>query len=110
MEATVVGAYDLGVLDQKLLKVLLEPYRGCDIDHGGSQDLKAKDGLEADDIIIKIMDPKAFEKLEKKRLPLKKHPKDWARMSAKQEAEHEEFYEARFNAVHKITKKKFGWS
>lgn len=37
-EATVIGAYDLGVLDKRLLAVLMEPYRGTDIDPGGSED------------------------------------------------------------------------
>ena len=31
-ESTVMGAYDLGVLSKDLLTVLMEPYRGIDID------------------------------------------------------------------------------
>lgn len=108
MEETVMGAYKLGRLDKKLLAVLLEPYRGTDIDSGGSADLKAKDGLEVPDIVIKIMDPVAFKKLEPLRLAVKKHPKSWDRMTAEQEIENEKYYEARYNAFHKVTKK-FGW-
>ena len=51
-EATVVGAYDLGKLDKELLAVLMEPYRGTDIDSGGSRDLQSKDGKGAEQIVI----------------------------------------------------------
>lgn len=52
-EATVVGAYDLGKLDKALLGVLMEPYRGSDIDSGGEVGLSAKDGLGIREIVIK---------------------------------------------------------
>lgn len=52
MEATVVGAYDLGKLDKALLSVLLEPYRDTDIDSGGRVGLVAKDGKEVEQIVI----------------------------------------------------------
>lgn len=51
-EATVIGAYDLGVLDKKLLAVLMEPYRGTDIGSGGSRGLKAKDGKDVCRVVI----------------------------------------------------------
>ncbi|MDR1936446.1 MAG: hypothetical protein LBS49_12860 [Candidatus Accumulibacter sp.] len=51
-EATVVGAYDLGKLDKELLTVLMEPYRDSDIDSGGSEDLKSKDGKGVEQIVI----------------------------------------------------------
>jgi len=51
-EATVIGAYDLGKLDKELLAVLMEPFRGTDIDSGGSRNLKAKDGKEVEQIVI----------------------------------------------------------
>ncbi len=51
-EATVVGAYDLGKLDKELLEVLMEPYRDSDIDSGGSEDLKSKDGKVVEQIVI----------------------------------------------------------
>ena len=51
-ESTVIGAYELGKLDKKLLSVLMEPYRNSDIDIGGSKDLKAKDGKEVLQIVI----------------------------------------------------------
>ena len=52
VEATVVGAYDLGKLDKKLLTVLLEPYRNSDIDSGGSRNLKSKDGKSFEQIVV----------------------------------------------------------
>lgn len=52
MEETVVGTYDLGKLDKDILKILLEPYRNSDIDSGGSQDLRSKDGKTVEEIVI----------------------------------------------------------
>ena len=51
-EATVIGAYNLGKLDKDLLGVLMEPYRGSDIDSGGSHDLKSGDGKDVVQIVI----------------------------------------------------------
>lgn len=51
-EQTVIGAYDLGKLDKDLLTVLMEPYRGTDIDSGGSQGLKTKDGKDVMRVVI----------------------------------------------------------
>lgn len=51
-ESTVVGAYDLGVLDKNLLSVLLEPYRNTDIDSGGSKRLRSKDGKTVEEIVV----------------------------------------------------------
>lgn len=53
-EATVVGAYDLGKLDKEMLTVLMEPYRGSDIDSGGSADLESKDGKGVEQIVIEV--------------------------------------------------------
>lgn len=53
-EATVVGAYDLGKLDKELLAVLMEPYRGTDLDYGGEMGLKSKDGKTVVDIVIEV--------------------------------------------------------
>ena len=107
MEETVVGAYNLGKLDVKLLKVLMEPYRGTDIDSGGSCDLKSKDGLSVEDIVIKIMEPSLFLGLEGTRLMIAKHPKK--KPSKKQREIEEKYYDARYEAFHKITDKTFGW-
>jgi hypothetical protein len=52
-EATVIAVYNYGILDQKLLSELMEPYRGVDIDSGGMQGTLAKDGLDIEEIVIK---------------------------------------------------------
>jgi hypothetical protein len=51
-EATVIGAYNLGKLDKALLTVLMEPYGNSDIDSGGSNELKSKDGKTVEQIVI----------------------------------------------------------
>jgi hypothetical protein len=109
MEETVMGVHKLGKLDKDILKVLMEPYRGTDIDSGGAADLKDKDGLEVPDIVIKIMAPAVFKKLEPLRLAVQKHPKDWKKLSEKQQDEQSDYYDKRYAAFHKITDKVFGW-
>ena len=51
-EATIVGAYDAGRLDKALLTAIMEPYRGTDIDHGGEEGLRTKDGKSADQVAV----------------------------------------------------------
>jgi hypothetical protein len=51
-ESTVVGAYNLGKLDKELLTVLMEPYRGTDIDSGGGKNLQAMDGKSVEQLVI----------------------------------------------------------
>ena len=109
MEETVMGLYRINKLTVKVLKVVMEPYRGTDIDSGGSADLKAKNGLEVPDIVIKLLDPKTFKKLEPMRLAVMKHPKDYTKRSEAQELLQEKYYEARYKAFNKITNKQFGW-
>lgn len=53
-EQTVIGAYDLGVLDKNLLGVLMESYRGTDIDSGGREGVQSHDGLEVEQVVAKI--------------------------------------------------------
>lgn len=53
-EETVVGAYDLGLLNKDLLEVLMRPYAGSDIDSGGSCDLRSKDGKPVEEIVLLV--------------------------------------------------------
>jgi hypothetical protein len=96
MEATVVGAYRLGRLDKSLLEILLEPYRDSDIDSGGKEGLTGKDGLEVEEIIVKIMGGK---------LPVKPKPAksydDWT-------PDHDQ-YANQLGAAFKRATKKFNW-
>jgi hypothetical protein len=71
MESTVMGAYKLGVLDKKLLRVLIKPYAGTDIDEGGCCDIRVN-GLGIAEVVITV----GGGKLPKKpRLP--RNVEDW---------------------------------
>ena len=60
MEEAVIAAYDTGALTKEFLNALMQPYAGSDIDHGGCHDLRSKDGLSADEIVCKVMEPERF--------------------------------------------------
>jgi hypothetical protein len=51
LEETVIRVYDLGKLDEPMVEALLEPYRGSDIDSGGSRDLRTKDGKSMKEVV-----------------------------------------------------------
>lgn len=93
-EATVVGAYDLGKLDTDLLRVLMEPYRHSDIDSGGSNDLVSKDGLNVEQIVIKVWGGQ---------MPVKPDFKTCS------DSENDRFWEELGDAFRKISKGEFGW-
>lgn len=99
-EATVIGAYDLGKLDKELLSVLMEPYRGSDIDSGGSRDLVANDGLDVVDVVCKIWE-----------LPLPARPNlpaDHRQWTKEQDAMNEAYWDERYEAFRKVTDT-YGW-
>jgi hypothetical protein len=99
-EATVVGIYDLGKLDRKVLAVLMEPYRDSDADSGGKAGLTGKDGLEVEEIVIKVMGG---------RLPARpKLPKNYLEWTPKQHQANEAHHEAVAGAFREITSR-FGW-
>lgn len=100
-EATVVGAYDLGKLDKPLLSVLMEPYRGSDIDSGGEMGLTSKDGLDVTDIVLKVMGVEGPSKPDL--------PKDYKTWTEAQRAASDAYYDRRFDAFREITSKEFGW-
>lgn len=71
LESTVVTLYnhkvqDIRVLNKELLNKIMQPFVGTDVDHGGEQGLLADDGLTADEIVIKIMQPEEFAELPPK--------------------------------------------
>ena len=51
LEATVIRVYDLGKLDKAMAEALFEPYRGTDIDRGGSCGLTTKDGKTMEEAV-----------------------------------------------------------
>lgn len=93
LESTVIGAYDLGKLDKPLLRVLMEPYRNRDIDHGGSRDLRSKDGLSCDEIVVKTLRPNAFANAVKLR----------------REDDYEKYWEAIGDSWYELTRKEFAY-
>lgn len=60
-EGQIIEAYDAGLLTPKLLDALAEPFKGTDCDTGGFEDKTARDGLSAEMIICKVMDPEGYE-------------------------------------------------
>lgn len=92
-EQTVIGAYDLGKLDKNLLSVLLEPYRGSDIDHGGCKYLKSHDGKSVEQIVIETWGLK---------VPVA--PTDLNKESEEWEVYREEVYSQFYSVT-----KNFGW-
>jgi hypothetical protein len=50
-EFSVIAAYDHDKLDEPFLRALAEPYRGVDIDSGGSMDLRTKDGKDLEEAL-----------------------------------------------------------
>lgn len=51
LEETVIRVYDLGKLDKTMVIALFEPYRGRDIDSGGSRGLRTKDGKTMEEVV-----------------------------------------------------------
>lgn len=76
MEQQVITLYDAGLLNKEVLNALMEPFRDTDIDHGGSQNLRAKDGKSADNIICFIMEPKRYGEATEGFVPDPEEP-DW---------------------------------
>lgn len=68
-EETVISIYDSCYnLTPNTLKAVLAAYQGTDIDHGGCRDLKSKDGLTADEIVIKTFRPKFWSEYKNHRV------------------------------------------
>lgn len=99
-ESTVIGAYDLGVLDRRLLTVLMEPYRGTDIDSGGSRDLLTKDGKDVMTVVVEVFGGKMPKKPDL--------PEDHSSWTEEQWRKNDEWQEKRWGKFRKITDK-FGW-
>lgn len=99
-EATVLATYNKGVLDEELLSVLMETHRGSDIDRGEMTGDLAKDGLDVDEIILKVFGTPAA--------PRPDLPADHKTWTPEQEAINEKYWEDRCEAVDAITER-FGW-
>ncbi len=87
-EKTVIEVYNSGALTPELLRTLIEPYQDTDIDHGGSKGLKAHDGLDADEIVVKLLNPEAWEEY----LKMPRPPEDPYTWTPEQETMSSELY------------------
>lgn len=66
-EGLVIRLYDLGVLNRSTLDAVMKDFFGTHIDHGGSMDLRSKDNLSADEIVIKIARPDKWAMIEERK-------------------------------------------
>lgn len=60
-EETVIESYNTGELTPVMLKAIISPYVDADMDHGKSQGLTTSDGLDADEVVVKLMRPDFWE-------------------------------------------------
>jgi len=100
-EATVIAVYDTGMLDQDLLSKFMEIHRGSDIDHGGMVGTLSKDGLDVEEIVLKVFGEEVptYPNL----------PKDNAVWTRAEQLQNEEYWDRRAEAFAKISRGKFGW-
>lgn len=100
-EATVIATYNKGVLDQELLSSFMEYHRGSDIDSGGKVGTLSKDGLDVEEIVLKVFG------LEVPKRP--ELPKDYKTWTPEQDALNEAYWEQRYDLFSSIAYERFGW-
>ncbi len=98
-EATVLSLYDHGALTPEVLAAVMEPYRGSDVDPGGMLGTLSKDGLDVDEIVLKVFGISVPDKPK-----LSKGP--W---TDEEHAANGEYYDRQSDALYKITHDRFGW-
>lgn len=101
-EAAVIAVYNHGALTLPLLNDIAAAYQGMDIDRGGMEGVLAKDGLDVDDIVLKLCNIKLPPS------PSLTFPKDYHEWSGTQEKEHDKWVELRGEALQKIAHE-WGW-
>ena len=62
LEQIVIGAYDLGKLDKDLLEVIIEPFKGSDLDCGGSTALTTHDDKDLEEVVVEIITNEKVQK------------------------------------------------
>jgi len=92
-EKTIVSVYDSGVLNADLCRKLIEPYQGTDIDHGGCEDLRSKDGLSADQIIVMLLDRNFWDSYQKMKRELIEKFGKWEDIKVRNSPGHKEYVE-----------------
>lgn len=76
-EKTIISTYDSGALTPDLCRKLIEPYQETDIDHGGCCDLKSKDGLTADQIVVMLLAPEFWKSYKDKETTIVQKYGNW---------------------------------
>lgn len=99
-EAIVIAIYDKGVLDVELLSTIMEQFRNMDIDSGGQAGTLSKDGLEIEQIVIKIFGGELPTKIAL--------PDDYKTWTKEQQQQSDDYYESIGIAFNEITDK-IGW-
>lgn len=61
LEKQVIELYNNDLLTKDVLACVIEPFKETDCDHGGSYNLVAKDGLFADEIMLKVWNPESYK-------------------------------------------------
>jgi hypothetical protein len=100
-ENNVLDTYNAGVLTPELLTKFMERYRGTDIDHGGMAGTLSKDGLDCEEITLKV-----FGVPIPVRPDLPKNHKTW---TDEQMAINDDYWEKRSEAFDLISRGRFGW-
>lgn len=101
-EETVIGVYNLGKLDQDVLSVIMESYRGANLDRDNGENFTAaNDGKDAEQIVIETFRLTMPEKPDL--------PEDAGLWSLKQWDADDKYYEETAELFWSIAKGKFGW-
>ena len=100
-EATVLATYNKGVLDVELLSAFMEQYRDVDIDHGGMVGTLSKDGLDVEEVVLKVFGIKIP--------PRPNLPADYKIWTPEQHEANDAYWDKRSNAFQEISDR-FGWA
>lgn len=100
-EETVIILYDSGVLNKDILSNIMERYRGTDIDTGGMRGTLSKDGLDCEEITLKVFGH------EIPKYP--NVPKSMDEWTEEEGALVENYWEMRGDAFDEISIGMFGW-
>lgn len=98
IESIAIHLYDTGKLDLATLDVICGEWQWCDVDPGGSNGLKTKDGLCLDEVIVKVANPAWWKKNARKRPKAGDNTDKWGT-----------WYYAYSNECDKITRKRWKW-
>lgn len=100
-EATTILLYDKGVLAPDVLSGVMEAYRGTDIDSGGKAGTLTKDGLDCEEVVLKVFGVTLP--------PYPDIPKDWRVRTPEQDSLNDAWQDLKYEELLKITYERFGW-